>query len=348
MTTPRTRLLPLLAAVLLLLALPPGAASAQNAITTTLTAEPAQVTVGDPVSITLSVTHPGGYFVIVPQLDPVWGDFAVAGQSPATTTDNGDGTETTTVVYDTRLFAPGDFTTPSLTYTVTDGAGNLYEFTAQPVSVTVNSVLVEGDTELRDIKPQATIPTATWPYLLGGGLALAALGGSLFWLARRRRPEPAAVDTRSDYQRALDDLAAVAQLNLPADGRFNEHYTQVSDIVRRYLGATYHIPVVERTTDEIRRDDLVTVALDPALRGRFVAFLQDSDLVKFANFTPNPADAAALLTEARGLIEAAHAAAPLPANGSSAEGADGPGAPLPAAPAPAPNGRAETQEVTRP
>jgi hypothetical protein len=345
MTTRRARLLPLLAA-LLLLALPLGAARAQGAVATTLTAEPAQVTVGDPVSLTLSVTHPSGYFVIVPQLDAVWGDFAVAGQSPATTTDNGDGTETTTVVYDTRLFAPGEFTTPPLTYTVTDGAGNLYEFTAQPVGVSVASVLVEGDTELRDIKPQAAIPTATWLYLLGGGLALAALGAGLLWLARRRRPAPAAVDTRSGYQRALDDLAAVAALNLPTDGRFNEHYSRVTDIVRRYLGATYHIPVVERTTDEIRRDDLVTAALDPALRARFVAFLQDSDLVKFANFTPTPADAAALITEARALIEAAHFAAPLPGNGESTGGPD---APLPpTAAAPAPNGRPEPQEVTRP
>ncbi len=97
------------------------------------------------------------------------------------------------MVYDTRLFAPGAFVTPPLAYTVTDGTGNLFEFTAQPVSVNVTSVLVEGDTELRDIKPQAEIPAATWLYLLVGGLALAVIGRGLVWLraapsARSPRP----------------------------------------------------------------------------------------------------------------------------------------------------------------
>ncbi|MEZ4519120.1 MAG: hypothetical protein R3C44_20645 [Chloroflexota bacterium] len=85
---------------------------------------------------------------------------------------------------------------------MTDGTGNLYEFTAEPIEVTVNSVLVEGDTELRDIKPQAEIPTAIWLYVVGGGLALAALAAGLFWLARRRKAVPAVVDNRTPYQRA--------------------------------------------------------------------------------------------------------------------------------------------------
>lgn len=319
------------------------AALAQGAIETTLTAAPAEATVGDPVSLTLSVTHPTGYFVIAPQLDAQWGDFTVAGQSAATTTANGDGTETTTVVYDARLFAPGAYSTPPLTYTVTDGAGNLFEFTAQPVSVNVASVLTDGDTELRDIKPQAELPTATWLYLLGGGLALAALAGGLVWLARRRRPAVATADTRTPYERALDDLAGAERLNLPAEGRFNEHYTLVSESVRRYMGLTYHIPVLERTTAEIQHD-LQTAAIDPTLRRRFVSFLQDSDVVKFANFRPTMADAAAHLAEARAIVETAQAtAAPLV---PSANGRGEDGGPLPPdAPRVSANGEDKPEEV---
>lgn len=300
------RIIPLLFS-LLLSALSAGGILAQGSIETTLTAEPAEATVGDPVALTLSVIHPTGYFVIVPALDMQWGDFAVVGQSPATTADNGDGTETTTVVYDTRLFAPGTFVTPALSYTVTDGAGNLYEFTTQPVGVTIKSVLAEGDTELRDIKPQAEIPTATWLYLLAGGLLLAAVGGGLFWLARRRKPVPVAVDNRTPYERALDDLAQAESLNLPAEGRFNEHYTLVSEGVRRFMGATYHIPVLERTTAEIQ-GDLQAAAVEPTIRRQFISFLQESDLVKFANFRPTTADATALVAQGRSIVEAAHAA----------------------------------------
>ncbi|MEZ4519119.1 MAG: hypothetical protein R3C44_20640 [Chloroflexota bacterium] len=99
-------LIPLLLALLVLVT---GRAFAQGSVVTTLSAEPGEATVGDPVAITLSVTHPTGYFVIVPQLEMQWGDFAIVGQSPTTTAENEDGSETTTVVYDTRLFAPGTF-----------------------------------------------------------------------------------------------------------------------------------------------------------------------------------------------------------------------------------------------
>lgn len=335
------RLLVLLLALLLiaLLALP---VAGQGAVETTLTAVPAEATVGDPIAITLSVNHPAGYFVIVPQLEQQWGDFTIAGQSPATTTDNGDGSETTSVTYDARLFAPGVFATPPLVYTVTDGTGNLYEFTAQPVGVTVNTVLVEGDADLRDIKPQAEIPTATWLALLGIGLALAAVAAGVVWFSRRRKVAPAAPDTRTPYQRALDDLAEVDGLQLPAAGRFNEYYTLVSEGVRRYMGATYHIPVLERTTAEIQHD-LRTAAVDPALRDQFVTFLQESDLVKFANFRPSLEDAAQLSAEARRIVEANHAATAQFPNGEG----EGSGGPIPATtPAPSANGQDQPEEVS--
>lgn len=318
-------------------------ARAQGSIETTLTAEPAEATVGDPVALTLSVTHPTGYFVIVPELDMQWGDFTLVGQSPAMTTENGDGTETTTVVYDTRLFAPGAFITPALAYTVTDGAGNLYQFTAQPVGVNVSSVLVEGDTELRDIKPQADIPVATWLYIIGGALALAAVAGGLFWFARRPKTAVVAVDNRTPYERALDDLARADSLNLPAEGRFNEYYTLVSESVRRYMGLTYHIPVLERTTAEIQ-GDLLAAAVDPAIRRQFVAFLQESDLVKFANFQPTTDDAAELATQARAIVESTHTATAAESPNGYTDG-DG-GAPLPpATPAFSANGQDQTEEV---
>lgn len=321
--------LPIVVLLSLLLLAFANVALAQGTIETTFTAEPAEATVGDPVQMTLSVTHPTGYFVIAPQLDEQWGDFMVVGKSAATTTDNGDGTETTSVTYETRLFAPGAFITPPLAYTVTDGAGNLFEFTAEPIGVNVNSVLVEGDTTLRDIKPQVEIPVATWLYLLGGALLLGLIGGGLFWFARRRKAVPPAVDNRTPYERVRDDLSHVAALNLPAEGRFNEHYTLVSDSVRRFMGVTYAIPVLERTTAEIQAD-LRTSSIDPTLRQRFVAFLQESDLVKFANFQPDPSDASNLLTEAEAIVESAHAAAvALPANDDDAGSGGAPGAALP-------------------
>jgi hypothetical protein len=307
----------LLPLILLLALLSVGTAVAQAPVSAALSAPEEPLTVGDPVLLTLTVTHPDGYRVIPPDLlalEEGWGDFVVSSQAPAQTVANGDGTSTTTIVIDARLFAPGEYSTPPLVVSVTDGAGQLSEVTAVPAAVRINSVLIEGDSELRDIKPQADLPFANWlPWLLGG-LLLALVVGGVFWLRRRRqaRLALAAVDTRLPHEIALDDLAAIERLGLPEQGRFKEHYSLVTDTLRRYLEGTYDIPMMERTTGEIRAE-LRRTPLDRETKQRLLSFLQESDFVKFADITPRAADAHALTAEGRALVEAtrpAPAAAP--------------------------------------
>ena len=226
--------IPIMLIFVLLLA---GTAVAQEPVTATLTAVGENLTVGDPIPLTLAVTHPAGYHVIPPELEANWGDFIVRDQSPATTVDNGNGTETTSFNIDARLFAPGEFSTPPLVVSVTDGAGQLSEILAAPTPVAVNSVLVEGDTELRDIKPQAELPYQNLlPWLIAGGLLAVAAGGAYWWWKRRQaRLALAAIDNRLPHEVALDELERIEKMRLPENGRFKEHYTLVADTVRLYM-----------------------------------------------------------------------------------------------------------------
>jgi hypothetical protein len=61
--------------------------------------------------------------------------------------------------------------------------------------------------------------------------------------------------------------------------------------------------MMERTTGEIRAE-LGRTGLDRSTKQRLLAFLQESDFVKFADITPRVGDAYALLAEGRALIEA--------------------------------------------
>ncbi len=297
----------LLISLLLLIALMMvGVVGAQDEVTATVLGpeSPYSATVGDPVELTLVVTHPTGYQVITPELGEQWGDFVISSQSPATSADNGDGTTTTIVVIDARLFAPGEFSTPPLPVTVTDGAGQLLEVTAAPSPVTITSVLVEGDTTLRDIKPQAELPYVNFLPWLAGGLLLALIAGIgyLFWRRRQARLALAAVDNRQPYEVALDELQRIGSLGLPEQKRFKEHYSLVSDTVRLYLERSYELPMMERTTSEIGRE-LQRTSLDRATRSRVKSFLEESDLVKFADYVPSEADAYELIAQGRMIVE---------------------------------------------
>jgi hypothetical protein len=305
----RLYIIPLLTAFLLLAV---GQASAQDhgPVTATLSAPKGKLTVGDSIRLTLAVTHPTGYQVILPEVAPAWGDFTVVSRSPATTTASTDGAETTTATIDARLFQPGLFRTPPLEVTVTDGQGGLQVVTAAPAAVTIGSVLQEGDTKLRDIKPQAALPIpAAWPWIAAGLAAATAVTGVIAWRMRRRRK--AVVDNRLPHEVALDNLAIIEGLRLPEQNRFKEHHTLVSNTVRTYVELRFGIPALERTTGEIR-PDLARAELSPEVTASLIAFLQESDLVKFSRWTPDVESARELLAQGRLIVETTRPA-PAPA-----------------------------------
>jgi hypothetical protein len=295
-------LIPILLLAGILLLGGPAAAQENLPVEATVIVPKGELTVGDPIELAISVTHPAEYQVIMPELDETWGDFVVVSQSAPATVSNDDGTETTTQIVDVRLFNPGAFDTAPLAITVTDGAGQIAEVTASPATVNITSVLVEGDSELRDIKPQAELSFVTlWPWLVAGALGILIVA-AFVWFRRRKRLSTKLADPRLPYEVALDELTRIESLGLPAAGRFKEHYTLVSDCTRLYVEKTYGFPVLERTTGEIQANLKVSAVRTDVAR-RFVTLLDESDLVKFSKFKPEFADAQRMLIEARWIVE---------------------------------------------
>jgi len=260
-------------------------------------------TVGDPLPFTLTVFHPAGSHVIMPELGEQWGEFVLAGQLPLATQTNPDGSKTTTTQLDARLFAPGEFQTPALSLSVADESGHLTDVVAEPLSVIISSVLVEGDETLRDIKPQADLPVSNL-WLLGFTAALLAGVGALTMYAvhrRQRRLARLAVDNRLPHEVALDELQRIASRRLPLAGEFKEHYNLVADTVRLYLQTAFHVPTLERTTAEIRAD-LQQAVMGAESARRFVEILTECDLVKFADFVPGVDAADEIVNHTRAAI----------------------------------------------
>ena len=314
----------LLIAALFLIAFP---ANADGSVEVTLTPDRNELTVGDPVHLALEVTHPAGYQVIIPKLEQAWGDFEVRSQSAATTTANDDGTGTTRQTIEVTLFNLGDFETPPLPLTISDGAGQVFEETMPVALLTVVPTLGEDDSELRDIKPQAGLNLpAIWPWIVGALLLVAVLAVAGVWAYRRRRGEPflaPVVDNRPPWQVAYDELARIEGLGLLDQRRFKEYYTLVTDCMRTYLEAQFHLQVFERTTLELR----VTLRqsdLAPEQSRRLLDLFSESDLVKFAKFTPDIESGRRLIGHARELVTDTMGLAQAEGQASGADGAVNP------------------------
>ncbi len=316
-----TFLVTLLVLLVALLATWPAAAQSTTGGQAVLSAPDERLTVGDPIALKLSVTHPADQHVIAPELEANWGEFDIQDITTAQVTDNGDGRATTELVIDARLFAPGTFTTLPLTVKLADAAGQVVELVAPPLRVEISSVLVEGDSELRDIKPQAELHYINLlPWIVVAIPLIAAMAVTVLLVRRRRaRRALAAIDNRLPHQVALDELTRIESLHLPETARYKEHYSLISDCMRRYMEQATGVPMLERTTAEIGAG-LQRTSLRRAIARQYLSLLEESDLVKFSKFNPRVADAYGVLQSARQLVLATQPAGETDASSGAGHG----------------------------
>ena len=266
--------------------------------------EPTSVTVGEVFTITLSAVHPPDYHVIFPNLPDRTDDgFEIRSQRPIAAVDNGDGTLTSSVIMEAALFRVGEHSTPALSVGArAPGGGDVVYRPARPVAITVESVL---DGSAGGVGRQANILIAPqsemsspplWPWFAGGALVLAAVA----FFARRywRDANGRAYPPGAPAEVALAELDRIERLDLPAVGEFSRHYTLVSDCLRAFLNGQFGVPTMERATSEIAAEFQAAAAPEAEISGA-VAILEESDLVKFARLSPEPADAREAVSASR-------------------------------------------------
>ena len=137
---------------------------------------------------------------------------------------------------------------------------------------------------------------------IGIGAALGALVlFALYRLSKRPKPVPPPPPPRPPWEIALERLDEVRHAGLLETGRFSEYFDRVNDAVRAYLGARFGFDGLESTTDEIM------VAMQhvphfgvplPEIR----LFLEECDLVKFANLTPSQEECVHSLGEGEKIV----------------------------------------------
>ncbi|MEX0602999.1 MAG: cell wall anchor protein, partial [Bacteroidota bacterium] len=129
------------------------------------------------------------------------------------------------------------------------------------------------------------------PYLLLiGVLAILAAGGYYAWKRWKRRPvpvEPQVVHIVPPHEEALAALRILEEKKLWQQGKVKEFYSEVTEIVRRYLSARFSILALEMTSDEILQQLKRVPQAQTALKN-LQSFLTTADLVKFAKYRPTP------------------------------------------------------------
>jgi hypothetical protein len=322
-------------------ALATAAASAANgastgAATVTASVQPDSATVGDRLTLTLSVVRDRDAVVVFPDVESAVAPFEVLGSivSPAAE-ENGRVTERRDYVI--AAFKTGDLGVPRLPFLVVAAPGNTLTAFTDSIPVTIASVLPDtaagGSAEPRDIRPPVDLPREIWPFVVA---AAAVAGGVLaykylrrWWLRRKAAPrkpaEEPAVPPEAAHAAAFERLAALEREDLISRGEFAKFYDALSDILRLYLGDRYAVPAIDMTTTELA-PALAEAKISAADVEWTTRFLEHADLAKFAKYVPSGERALGDLAAARDFVERTRfrgeAAAPAAATDDIERGAD--------------------------
>jgi hypothetical protein len=266
----------------------------------------AKVKIGDLITYSLTVTHddtvevqlPGRAFVVLDSAGHILPDDALnISDYQIHEPEKLDGKIAEGVDYVFSPFLVGKFTVASLTVLFKMPRDTAYyRINAEPIQIEVQSMKPSETGDIRDIKPQWEIDRDLWllwrPILIAVGVILLLITLIIFykrWRAGKALLPLLEKPKRPVHEIALEALDELVQSDLLAKGEVKLFYSELSDIIRRYIEGCYWVVALEMTTAQLI-SNLKSVGVSDDIIDLIREFLMVSDVVKFAKYIPGEAE----------------------------------------------------------
>lgn len=265
------------------------ASALSNGVAIEAAVDKEKVTVGDLIEYTVTYTYPADMQVTLPVMGANLGNFVIRDF----TIDEADLPEGTTRIsrnYTIAAYFTGDREIPAETVTFRRPDGGTGQARGPAITIVVESVASDQEEGLRGPKEAREVPYD--PTRLYRGLAI--LGGAILLLGlllnfvRRwlNRPVPVVEPpTRPAHEVALEALAELRAMPIESHLDTKQFYFRLSEVLRAYTGRLYNVHLMEKTTEEARRDLRKTEMPQGHFR-TVLGLLSEFDIVKFADYTP--------------------------------------------------------------
>ncbi len=278
------------------------------------------ITIGDTVRYTVRLTHDENVKVQWPALGANLGAFEIRDY------DKSDprkvkGRLVEEIAYTISTFDTGRFEIPPLTISYQTPPDTVWHhLQTEKLDIYVASMRPSQDGDIRDIKAPWELPR-DWKLILriaAIATAVLLLAGIGFYYWRKRqgkgllpeKKEPA----RPAHEVALEALRKLRESDLLATGKIKAYYSELSEIIRRYIEGRYFVPALELTSGELMKN-LKAVALENGAQEMLRELLEISDLVKFAKYKPAPDEHPRAFQLAESFVETTKLVMLEPANG---------------------------------
>jgi hypothetical protein len=241
-------------------------------------------TIGDRIEFIVEVMSDGEQTVLVPENQPMLGNFAVKQRNLRTRQKRE--VYITTLEYELVSYDVGWDTIPGIEIGILKGNDTLIVSTeGEPIEIKSVAPGLTGQEDIRDLKPQVAMRMPAWQYLLIVISAGVIVAGVLLLVWRRRQGLVAEQPARPAWETALEALSQLSRREFKSPEQIKEFYTDLSRILRAYYEGRFLFPAVEHTTTEIMQR-LKTIQEVKPYRDETGDFLRKSDLVKFAKYNP--------------------------------------------------------------
>ncbi len=273
-------------------------------LTVTAGVDRAAVNIGDRVTYTIRVKAPKDLEVQLPSFGENLADFSI---KDFTSDESGVFSRTYTHSYILDIFETGTFTVPAAVITYKESPDSEWkEVTTQEITVTVQSLLGEtkSPATIRDIKGPRSVSNFMYLYMFLAIAAATAIAAAIgIYLKKRKRSSAAAEPPPPAHERALQALKELMNKDYIEKGRVQEHYFELSNIVRHYLEDRFLMKAPEMTTEEFLIHLKQTEKLNQEQKSLLREFLSQCDMVKFARHLPADNEISSSYEAAERLVE---------------------------------------------
>lgn len=248
---------------------------------------PARAAIGDEIRLVLQIEHPSNISVSPPSLKMNLAPFEVKRiESEPPQVVRGRVKETFRVIL--TVFQLGDLRIPPVSLHYTDARGQGGVAVSDPILIKVAEVpkRVSDKNDIRPIKGPVSLDTRAIRNGVLGFLAVClALYLTVIIILRRSKKLMDPESLKPPHERAMLELERLRNGGMLEGGNVKGFYSELSDILRRYLERRFQIETFDKTTFEIigelKRKEFATPIFE-----KIKTVLENSDLVKFAKMVP--------------------------------------------------------------
>ncbi len=266
----------------------PWAMAQSESVQVKATALPSRVTLGDEIRFLIQVERPKKFTLVPPSNKIKIAPFEIKKIEVSPYVD-GKNRVRETFVLTLTIFELGEFKIPPMPIEYKNEGGRVGRVMTEPVSIKVVSVGKKptDKDDIRPIKGPVSFDLAalrTW--LCGIFAVLLAVILAVKIILRRRKKGVIDPDSlKPPHERAILELERLWKKGFLEAEKNKEFYSELTDILRRYLERQFQVEALEQTSFEIVQT-LKAKQFEGAVIVKAKNLLEQSDLVKFAKRVP--------------------------------------------------------------